>query len=428
MKRLTAVDRVRKELEELVKGSAGQEQNADFGAQFMQLAMRRLMQELLEAERTEYLGRDRYERKRDTGSRNGYEDKTLRTSVGNVPVEVPQVRDAPGPFRSTLLGQLGVRSEVLERLAVEMYARGLSTRDIEDALVAATGEQVLSRSTVSEITETLWAEFEEFQQRDLSEYELECLFLDAIYESLRLRAGRKEAVLCAWGILRDGRKLLLHLALGNRESEEAWLDMLRSMVTRGLRLPLSVTSDGAPGLIGAIEQVFPKSLRIRCWAHKMRNIESKLPAEAVTEVKAEIATVRDAATSEQGRARAQAVICKYEGQYKSAMVCLGDDLEASLNHLKLPVQLRKLVRTTNLLERTFEEERRRTKVIPRFFNEKSCLKLSFAVLWRASARWARVSFKPRELEQLDTLRAALKLVSRQDKEARLQPGPMRRSA
>jgi transposase-like protein len=428
MKRLTAVDRVRKELEELMKGGDRHEPKEDFGVQFMQLAIRRLMQELLEAERTEYLGRDRYERKPDTGRRNGYEDKTLRTSVGNVPVEVPQVRDAPGPFRSALLGQLGVRSDVLERLAVEMYARGLSTRDIDDALAAATGEQVLSRSTVSEITEALWAEFDEFQQRDLSEYELECLFLDAIYESLRLQGGRKEAVLCAWGILRDGRKILLHLALGNKENLDAWLDILRNMVERGLRLPVSVTSDGAPGLVRAIDQVYPKSLRVRCWAHKMRNIEAKLPAEAVAEVRAEIVTVRDAATFEQGRARAEAVISKYEGLYPSAMACLGDDLEASLNHLKLPVQLRKLVRTTNLLERTFEEERRRTKVIPRFFSEKSCLKLSFAVLWRASARWARVSFKPRELEQLDTLRAALKLVSRQDVEARPQPGQMRHSA
>ncbi|RLC76598.1 MAG: hypothetical protein DRJ03_28350 [Chloroflexi bacterium] len=140
-------------------------------------------------------------------------------------------------------------------MAVEMYARGLSARDIEDSFVSSTGERVLSRSSVSEITEVLWQEFDAFQKRDLSCFELECLFLDAIYESLRLRAGVKEAVLCAWGILRDGRKVLLHMELGNKESAEAWLGLLRNMVERGLPVPLSITSDGAPGLMSSCQML-----------------------------------------------------------------------------------------------------------------------------------------------------------------------------
>ena len=143
---------------------------------------------------------------------------TLKTSEGKVPVELPQVRNGREPFRSQLWAQMGKRTDVLERLAVELYARGLSTRDIEDAFESATGERLLSRSTVSEVTDSLWTEHEAFQQRDLSGFELECLFLDAVYESLRLQAGAKEESLCAWGILRDGRKVMLHMALGNNES------------------------------------------------------------------------------------------------------------------------------------------------------------------------------------------------------------------
>lgn len=434
MKRITPIERIRKEIAALMNGvvdrkdDVSSDEEGSIGRRFILLAVQRLIQELLEAERTEFLAREPYERRSDArGWRNGYEPKCFRTPEGKVPVEVPQVRGTPTPFRSELLGLLGSRADVLECLAVEMYARGLSTRDIEEALEVATGEQVLSRTTVSEVTERLWAEFEAFQKRDLSGFELECLFLDAIYEPLRWQGSGREAVLCAWGILRDGRKVLLHLALGNRESEEAWLGLIRSMVERGLVVPLSVTADGAPGLKAAIKQAYPKSLRIRCWAHKMRNIVGKLPREAVAEVQTAVRTVRDAATYEEGKQRAVEVIARYREIYPSAMACLEEDLEASLNHLRLPERLRLLVRTTNLLERTFEEERRRSKVLPRYFTEKSCLKLVFAVLWRASERWCRIRFTPQELEQLDTLRRVLGLAVRDNEELRLQTAQQNRA-
>lgn len=409
MKKITPSERISKQIDELMSGTRPGDQD-DLLSGFSRLAVQHLLQKLLEAEQTEFLGRDHYEHKTGSpGWRNGYESGTLKTSEGKVHLDLPQVRNSSVPFRSRLWTQVGRRTHVLERLAIELYTRGLSTRDIEDAFESATGERILSRSTVSEVCEDLWAEYEAFQQRDLSVFELECLFLDAVYESLRLQAGAKEGILCAWGILRDGQKVLLHMTLGNNESQDAWLAMLRNMVERGLRIPLSVTSDGAAGLIGAIERVYPKSLRIHCWAHKMRNIEAKLPKDVVSQVRAEVYTIRDAATFEQGQARAAEVIAKYDGSYPSAMASLKHDLTASLNHLKLPARLRQVVRTTNLLERTFEEERRRTKVIPRFFDEKSCLKLVFGVLMRVSRRWARIRFTETELEQLSTLRCARQL-------------------
>jgi putative transposase len=130
---------------------------------------------------------------------------------------------------------------------------------------------------VSQISEVLWADYEAFAERDLSGFEVEYLFLDAVYESLREQGGLKEGVLVAWAICSDGCKVLLHLTLGNKESYANWLDFLRGMVRRGLRAPVQTTTDGSPGVIRAVEEVFPHSLRQRCLAHKTRNVLDKVP-------------------------------------------------------------------------------------------------------------------------------------------------------
>jgi len=229
----------------------------------------------------------------------------------------------------------------------------------------------------------LWEDYRTFCERDLSEIEVEYLFLDAVYESLR-RYGAKEGILAAWCITTEGRKVLLHLSVGNKESEKCWVEFLRDMIGRGLRTPTSVTSDGAPGLVNAIEGTFSKSLRIRCWYHKLGNIRSKLPAEGAEEVLAHARAVRDAPTHEAGEAQAASLVECFGELYPAAVKSFADDLEASLAHLKVPVRHRINVRTTNLLERSFLEERRRTKVIPRLMDEKSAMKLVFATLMRVS--------------------------------------------
>jgi transposase-like protein len=236
---------------------------------------------------------------------------------------------------------------------------------------------------------------------------VEYLFLDAVYESLRAHFGMKDAVLCAWGITREGQKILLHLALGQKESYKDWLEFLRSMVKRGLRIPTAITTDGAPGLIKAVESAFSKSLRLRCWFHRMENFSAKVPEEAWPEVKAGLVMIRDAASYEQGKQCAHEFISKYKSSYPALISAFTDDLDALLNHLKLPINHRKSVRTSNLAERGFEEARRRTKIIPRFLTEKSGLKLVYSVLIRAAARWRRIPVTSFDLLSLDRLREAL---------------------
>ena len=207
----------------------------------------------------------------------------------------------------------------------------------------------------------------------------------------------------------SGRKHLLHLAVGNKESEAAWTEFFRNMVTRGLRMPTSVTTDGAPGMIKAVDVVFERSVRIRCWFHRLANIRAKLPNDEAPEVMAHLYAVRDAPTLDAARAAADRFENTFAKQFPSAVACFHDDREALLAIHRVPVRHRIRVRTTNLAERGFEEERRRTKVIPRLMSEQATMKLAFATMIRAAERWCRVSINDIERHQLKLLRIELGL-------------------
>lgn len=363
-----------------------------------------VMQQLLEAEQEEFVQRDRYERGATGGGyRNGYEPGTVRTAEGVLSVSKPQVRGALEPYRSRLWSRLCSKSEVLQAMVTEMYVRGLSVRDIEDAMVQATGAFVLSDTAVSEITKRLTQEYDAFAKRDLGLFDVAYLFVDAVYEPLR-RYGAKTAVLCAWGICTDGSRVLLHMETANSEATEACKSFLEHMVKRGLRVPMTITSDGAPGMCIAIKQVFPRSLRLRCWFHKMQNLEQKVPPAAWPEFKQMVVAVRDASSVEVARHHVVELCQRYEHELPSACACLLDDLDASLNHLRVLQRHQPYVRTTNLLERSFEEERRRTKVIPHLWSEPSLIRLTFAVLARLQERWSRRLFSEIEQRQVIKLR------------------------
>src|SRR5579859_3013764 len=207
----------------------------------MRLGLEALLNRALEEERTDFLGRERYERAptdqpatERVGYRNGYKPAHVDTAEGRVPLAVPQVRATDTPFHAQTLAAVRGRTAELERLVVELYVRGLSTRDIEDALRdPQTGACTLSRTAVSGITEELGHEYEAFQQRNLAEFSVLYVFLDALYEALRRQGLTREGLLCAWGICEDGRKVLLHLSVGNSESDENWCDFLRDLLKRG---------------------------------------------------------------------------------------------------------------------------------------------------------------------------------------------------
>jgi len=188
---------------------------------------------------------------------------------------------------------------------------------------------------VSELSATLSDEYEAWRTRDLSQETVTYLFIDTVYEPLR-RWGQKTGILCVWAICEDGRKVLVSLSTTNSESYESCVEVLRGVVKRGMRPPITITTDGAGGVTKAIATMWPKSLRIRCGFHKLQNFQQKVPARAWPEVKALLRDMRDAPSREKAEHRRAAILEQYQREFPELWRCLLDDAEASLNHLALP--------------------------------------------------------------------------------------------
>jgi putative transposase len=189
-------------------------------------------------------------------------------------------------------------------------------------------------------------------------------------------------VLVAWGFTEEGERVLLEVMLGMRESHEDWLELARDLIARGLGAPLLIVADGAPGLITAVEQCWPASDRQHCAVHRVRNLLAKLPERERERVRRAYWQALDEAINERdGKQRLQALVDELErAGYTAAARCLADDLDALVVHLRYPTRHRRRWRSTNLLERSLGEVKRRTKVIGRFPGETSCLTLVWAVL------------------------------------------------
>jgi putative transposase len=399
MTRVLASERTRKRIAELFESEFDQ-------SELVRQAVRLLIEEALEAEVTEGLGRGYYARGGAPGYRNGYRTGRLKTAEGIIDYAVPQVADRERPWVSEVRQAVSGRTEELERLAIERYARGLSMRDIEQAFTGSDGRCALSRSAASQVAERVWEDYTAFAGRDLSGQRVLYLFVDGVAERLHLGQPR-EAVLAAWGITETGGKVLLGLAPGTKEDTVCCREFLRDLKARGLTDPVLVATDGAPGLIRAVEEVFPRALRQRCLAHQLRNLGAKVPEERWREVKAEALAAYQAPSPMLSRLARDEFVKRYEKLLPSATACFLDDFEACIAHLRLPIAHRKTTRTTNLLERLFGEERRRTKVIPHAFGERAVLKLMDAALIRASQTWRRLVISEFELKQIEDLRQEL---------------------
>jgi putative transposase len=416
--RVSPTDRVRGHIDELF---ASGRQLPDILEEVARLGAQLLMQAALEAEITEFLGRGRYQRAAASedarpGSRNGYREVTVKTTAGPVQLSRPKLRGTTEAFASRLFGSHVTKTNALESLVIASFVRGLSVRDVEAALAEALGDQAaISKSTVSAVCGQIKDEYENWARRRLDEVTLDYLFLDASF--CRMHPGSPaEPVLAAWGITTGGKPAFIGLAPGSGESADAWGDFLTDLKDRGLASPLLVISDGAPGLIAAIEQAFPKALRQRCLIHRARNIVAKIPAGTQAEVKDaywKIFDTEDLKTQPGPRLvelidnRITEMAAKYSPTYPAAMKCLLADREGLTAYLRFPAEHHHRIRHSNFIERTFGETRRRTKVIGRLPGETSCLTLLWAVLDRASRGWRGLTMTSDGLRLLQDLRRSL---------------------
>jgi putative transposase len=353
-------------------------------SELAKLGARLIIQRAVEDEFDAWLGRARYERRPQAspGLRNGFRPRRLQTAEGELSVEIPQVREAAEPFVSRLFarGTKLLRTEPLKAMVIGAFVRGLSMRDVE-SLCDQAGLGKLSKSTAARICAELRERFAAFTRRDLYDVRLAALFLDATFLAVR-PDGPKEGVLVAWGFTEDGERALLAVMLGMRESHEDWLALGRDLISRGLGAPMLIVADGAPGLIKAVEQCWPASDRQHCAVHRVRNLLAKLPERERERVRETYWRALDDATNERdGAQRLQALAGELDrAGYTAAARCLADDLHALVVHLRYPTRHRRRWRSTNLLERSLGEVKRRTKVIGRFPGETSCLTLVWAVL------------------------------------------------
>ena len=360
-------------------------------SELARLGARLIIQRAVEDEFDAWLGRARYERRPDdqrglrnydSGLRNGFRPRTVQTAEGELEIEIPQVREAAETFASRLFPRTVklLRTEPLKALVIGAFVRGLSMRDVE-SLCEQAGLGKLPKSTVSKICQELRERFEQFKRRDLYGVRVVALFLDATFLAVR-PDGPKEGVLIAWGFTEDGERVLLGVMLGMREAYEDWLALGRDLIARGLGAPMLIVADGAPGLIKAIEQCWPASDRQHCCVHRVRNLLAKLPDRERERVRlAYWAALDDAINERDGKQRLQALVGELDKSgFTAAARCLADDLDTLVVHLRYPTRHRRRWRSTNLLERSLGEVKRRTKVMGRFPGETSCLTLVWAVL------------------------------------------------
>ena len=364
----------------LTGGVAGADQLSQLGRLGAQLILQRAVEDELEA----FLGRARYARTPDAaGSRNGTRPRRVQTAEGEIVIAMPQVRGTLTRFVSGVIPDTRsiVRTRPLEALVIGAYVRGLSDRDIE-SLAREAGLGAISRTAVSTVCRELRDRYRAFRASSLGDVRLLALFLDAIFLPVR-PDGPREGVLVAWGFTTDGERVLLDVCLGQRERTEDWTDLGQGLIARGLRSPLLVVSDGAPGLIRAITELWPDADRGRCGVHRLRNILAKLPKRPGLHARVRAAywaALDGATTPAEAEHGLRVLVGELSSDFPSAAACLADDLPALTVHLRYPLRLRKRLRSTNLLERSLEEVRRRTKVIGRFPGETSCLTMAWAVM------------------------------------------------
>jgi putative transposase len=361
------------------------EQIAEQGLEYLPELIRTVVNTAMKLERQRHLGVELYERNEDRrGHANGYKGKTVKTRVGAITFAVPQVRE--GGFYPEAL-EKGLRSErALTLTLAEMYVQGVSTRKVAAILEQLCGSGV-SSSTVSEAAKTLDEKLEQWRNSPLGE--VVYLFLDARYEKVRQDGQvRDAAVLIAVGVDLSGHRKVLGVSISLGEQEIHWRAFLESLIKRGLRGVKLVISDDHCGLKAARQAVFGGIPWQRCQFHLQQNAQSYVPRKDMQKEVAEdirtIFTAPDRATAEEYLKKA---VVKYQKTASKLADWMEGNIPEGLTIFSFPAAHRRLIRTTNSLERLNREIKRRTRVVSIFPNEAACLRLVSAILLETSDEW-----------------------------------------
>jgi len=361
------------------------EQITSEGLEYLPELIEVLINTAMQAERAKYLEADLYERTdQRTGYANGYKPKTVKTRIGDLTFDVPQVRDSsfyPGALEK------GLRSErALTMTLAEMYVQGVSTRRVKAIIEKLCGTSV-SSTQVSQATAKLDEILEAWRNRSLGVFRY--LYLDARYEKVRQNGHIQDAaVLLASGVGEDGRRDILGVSVSLGEHEVHWRAFLQSLVERGVRGVELITSDNHQGLKAARKAVFGGIPWQRCQFHLQQNSQAYVPrASMKTEVAEDLRGIFNAPNRTMAETCLADTIQKYEKIAPRLASWMEHNVPEGLTVFSFPVSHQRRLRTTNMLERLNREIKRRTRVVTIFPNEASCLRLISAILMEKSEEW-----------------------------------------
>jgi putative transposase len=363
------------------------------------------IQSLLEEEITELLGRKKSERRKVVDSspayRNGYgKMRRLTLGCGTVPVRRPRVRGLEDRFESRVLPLFARRAKGVSKLIPQLYLHGLALGDFDLALRSLLGEDApVSASTVARLKERWQAEWRQWKGRSLVGLEVVYLWVDGVY----VRAGlekEKAALLVVIGGLLDGRKVVLAVEPGYRESTESWSGVLRDLKQRGMNCPCLVTGDGNLGIWGALSNVYPEALEQRCWNHKLVNVLDKLPKKIQVQAKRDLQDIVYSESRQAAEEKRDLFVdwCRRDG-YRSAGETLVRDWDRMVTFYQFPQEHWKHLRTTNVVESPFAALRLRTDAAKRYKKIENATAVIWKMLLLAEQRFRRLD-APEKLTQV----------------------------
>jgi len=347
--------------------------------------------------------------------RNGHApERQIQTGIGPLEVRRPKVRDRGGAvggepirFTSAVLPAYLRRTRNIEELLPWLYLKGVSTGQFEEALAALLGTDApgLSAATVRRLTEAWQEEHERWQGRDLSSRRYVYLWADGVYFTPRLEHER-QCMLVLIGADEQGRKELLAIEDGYRESAQSWRELLQRLRDEnGLKLdPELATGDGALGFWQALHEVWPKTRQQRCWVHKVANVLNKLPPSLQGKAKQDLHRIYEAANRQEAEDAFDRFLTKYGSKYDKAVSCLAKDRKALLTFYDFPAEHWKHIRTANPIESTFATVRLRTSKTKGCLSRQTALAMVFKLAKSAERHWRRLDGSQRLAQVIDGVR------------------------
>ena len=330
--------------------------------------------------------------------RNGHlPERSIQTPMGSIPVKQPRVRDlrAAGEregFQSSILPPYLRKTKSLEDLLPWLYLKGISTGDFSEALQALLGPDApgLSASTITRLKAGWEQEYKDWSKRTLKTRRYVYLWADGVYFNIRLEdpGNSRQCILVLMGATAEGKKELLAVSDGYRESEQSWYELLQDVKQRGLTIaPKLATGDGALGFWKALRRVYPTTRMQRCWVHKTANVLNKMPKSIQAKAKSMLHDIWMAATKRDAGEAFNLFLENFSGKYPAATACLEKDREVLLAFYDFPAEHWIHVRTSNPIESTFASVRLRTAKTKGCGSRIACLSMVFKLVLSAQKRW-----------------------------------------